>query len=456
MNNLRMRVGLLVAVGFMVLLPAQQPDAGAAAGEPVQIRIDGLPAQAYVQQELLLVVRLEIDTAWFQAHGVPLFQQTLDQPFHLLLPWLQAGEDRAVEVVPPPPGTRTQKVAVGDRVLPLRRTGEPGADAARTVLELHCRWLPLAAGTSSVAPVQVRYAFATRFEQDFLRGRTPADRQEATIASAAQQLRVLPLPSPAPAGFGGAVGTFSIRLLPPAAPIAAAVGASLSLSVEVTGNGNLDRFAALSPPLLDGFHCQGVVDRKEAGRRVFTLDLLPLREGAQTVPPVPFLAFDPQRGQFATLHSEPLPVVVGPAAAPLPPRVQELVQLDAQRLAARAAWPAWVWAVALAAVLLAALLLRAAAHRRLRQQRSELGKARCLASLPHEPMAALAALDELLAAAAGLPQWPGGDGFAALSGRGLSAAAIAALQQVRQQLDAARFGGAVPARAAVEQALAAL
>ncbi len=134
MNNLRMRAGLLVAVGLSVVLPAQQPDPVAAVGEPVQIRIDGLPAQAYVQQELLLVVRLEIDTAWFQAHGVPLFQQTLDQPFHLVLPWLQAGEDRAVEVVPPPPGTRTQKVAVGDRVLPLRRIGEPGAAEARTVL----------------------------------------------------------------------------------------------------------------------------------------------------------------------------------------------------------------------------------------------------------------------------------------------------------------------------------
>jgi hypothetical protein len=422
---------------------------------PLFVAIEGMPAAAYVQQEVMLQVRIGVDRAWFRDHGVALFQQALEQPFHVVVPWLQAAEDRAVELVPPPPGARTQRLAIGDRVLPVQVDGERQIDGrAFELLLLRCRWLPLAPGRSAIAPVQVRYAFAERFEQDFLRGRTPLDRQETTVLSAPGELVVQPLPKPAPPGFAGAVGEFVVRLRPVTAP--AVVGSSLTVQLEVTGSGNLERFAPLPPPALDGFHVQGVTDHKGPAVRRFTLDVLPLRAGARTLPPIPFVAFDPQRASYVTLRTDAVPLTIAPAAAPLPARVQELVELDAARLAARAAWPGWVWATLLGVVLVLAFVVRALAHRRLRQQRQQRLLATFWAAYEQQPAAALMAFDAVLAAALDREPWSGPDGFAALGARGMAPAAVAALQELRQQLDGARFGGAAPARERLASALAAL
>jgi hypothetical protein len=186
--------------------------AAAAAGEPFVLTVEGVPERVFVQQAVELVVRVAYDEAWLRSAAVPLFQQRLDLPFHVVVPWLQGAEDRAVELLPPPGGATTRRVAVGDRVVPM--VVGPARDVGgRTLaqLELRCRWLPLAAGASPIAPVQVRYAFATQFTEHFLSGRQPVDRREATAVSASHELRVQPLPPEPPAGFTGAVGEFSVR-----------------------------------------------------------------------------------------------------------------------------------------------------------------------------------------------------------------------------------------------------
>jgi hypothetical protein len=289
-----------IAAGLVLALAAGLSAQGEA--PPIAVTVQGLPERCWLQQRLLLTVWIDVDTAWLRERSVPLFQQQLDQPFHVEVPWLQAAEDRAVVALPPPAGSTTQRLAVGDRVLAAVDLG-PVAAGGRQRLQLQWEWLPLAAGRSAVAPVRLRYAYATRFEQDFLRGRTPVDRQEGSVSSAAAVLLVQALPQPAPAGFAGAVGKFVLAAESRAA--SPQVGASLPLALTITGlgtgSGNLERLPPLPAPALPGFHVQGVAEASTAAGRRFLLDLVPLRADLTAVPPVPLVTFDPDAGTYATV-----------------------------------------------------------------------------------------------------------------------------------------------------------
>ncbi len=424
---------------------AQQP----ADRAPLFVEVDGLPAEVFVEQSFELVVRLCVDAAWLQQHAVPMFQQKLDQPFHVVVPWLQAAEDRAVELLPPPAGATTQRLAFGDRAVPFVVAGVREVDGRRfDLLTATLRWTALAPGRSLVAPVEVRYAFAERFVEDFLRGREPVDRQEATIASPAAALTVTPLPPLPPAGFGGAVGEFTLQAS--TAVPAATVGSSVLLRLEVRGAGNLERMAPPSPPPLPGFHVQGVTSAMVAGARVFTLDLLPLRSGTTAVPPVPFVAFSPRERRYVTLTSAAVPLAVGPTPTgmELPPRVRERIAADQRELAAANAWPAWVYGLFAGAALLLAFSVRALRLRAHLDRRAVELHERLVAALAVGPAEALVAFDACVLHAAGDAASIDA-AWATLASRGVAADAVARLQAVRHSLDAARFGGLAPAQAEV-------
>lgn len=450
----RFRAGLL-ALGTAATVGAQDPVVAPGTAAPLFVEIDGLPDTCWVQQPIEVVVRIGVDAAWMQEHAVPLFQQRLDQPFHVAVPWLQAAEDRAVELLPPPAGVPMQRLAVGDRAGSFAMVGHRDVGARRfDLLEVHVRWVPLAAGASRVAPVEVRHAFATRFQDDFLRGREPLDRQEASIASSARTLRVLPLPSGAPAGFTGAVGEFTLHAS--VATAATTVGASVPLRVEVRGVGNLERFAPMPPPALSGFHVQGVTSAVEDGVRVFVLDLLPLRAGLTAVPPVPFVAFSPAQRTYVTSRSDTVPLRVGPvpAGVALPARVSERVAADEREVAAARAWPRW-WVGFAALPLLGLVVLRRAAHRRRARRARASAVQRLTVALAQDPGAALVAFDALLAQVSGLTPFDA-EARNTLRARGVDEELLQRLQQWRDGLDAARFGGRAPAAADVLAAVARL
>lgn len=449
---------LLVALGAAVpVAPAQGPEA---APVRVFVEVDGVPDEIWLQQPFAPVVRIGVDAAWLAGAAVPLFQQRLDQPFHVTIPWLFAAEDRAVEPVPPPAGAGAQRLAVGDRVLSFTPAGERQVDGRTfTLLELRCRWLPLASGASTVAPVQVRYAFATRFEQDFLRGRQPLDRTEATVQSPARTLRVRPLPQPAPSGFAGAVGQFVVRARTAARDVP--LGGAFDVEVEIAGDGNLERFAPLPPPRLPGFHVQGVVERRAPAARTFVLDVLALRAGAEAVPPVPFVVFDPVAGGYATRHSEPVPVRVLPAApgVELPAAVRALVERERAALAARGLQSWWIAALAALVLAVAAWWWRRRRGVRLRRVRWPVAQRELAEAMAAGPAPALAAFDRCLALALGHEASPI-DGEAALAALAAAGAVdpglCEPLRRLRRQLDAARFGGAMPAPDEVQALVARL
>lgn len=425
-----------LAAAAMAPLLAQTP------APPVQVTVEGVPSTVWVQQPFEVVVRIAYDAAWFASSSVPLFQQAVDLPCHVVVPWLQAAEDRAVELVPPPVGGATVRVAVGDRIEALPRGTPQERDGRRyDELLLRCRWLPLARGALAVAPVQVRYAFATRFEEDFLRGRQPVDRQETVAQSAPQQFEVRNLPDGAPTAFTGAVGEFALAATLGGASVR--VGEDFEVVLEVTGQGNLERFAAPRSFALEGFHVQGLVERRTPGRRRFALDVVALRPGPTAVPPLSFAAFSPAAAKYVTLTTAPLPLRVEPAVGELSPRLQELAAADARALARRNAWPAWVWAVIALALLGGGLTLQRWRQRRRRWAGALALRAR-LARGDLDAAAALQVFDAVLAFVVGGAEAGVADAGSQLAKSRLAPGVIARVRSVRAELDAARFGGAPP------------
>ncbi len=432
---------------LLASLAAQSPT------PPLFVEVEGLPPSCWWQQPIDLVVRIGYDAAWFASSSVPLFARQLDQPFHVVVPWLTSSDAHAVTLIEPR-SPAPQRVAIGEQVLVMHKHGQRRVgERSYELLELRCRWLPLLASETTLAPVRVRYAFATKFEEDFLRGRQPLDRQEATVTSAALAVQVKALPVPAPALFAGAVGEFSLRASTAAKSVV--VGQPFVLLVEVTGFGNLVQWPPLAPKQLAGFHVQGVVERSSPGTRRFEVELLPLRAQLTAVPPLAFVAFSPRANGYVTLTSEPVPVRIEPLAtgAQLPLRVQELLAAEAQ-LVALASAPSWWWSVAAAfLVLLGTLGLRTRRRGLAHAQALATAKSRLASS--KDAIGSLATFEAALAAVAAVPAWSHA-GWASLAARGVTAAAVATARALHTQLDAARFGGAVPAASELAAALDAL
>lgn len=433
------------ASGWQAGATAQAAPPGGPAGAPVRafVEVDGAPTQAWVGQMCELTVRVGFDAAWFGAQAVPLSAQALDQPFHVQIPWLQPGDDARAIVVPPPAGAPRQRVAVGDRAEAFAPAAPRTVDGrAFATLELRAHWQPRRDGALALAPVRLRYAFASEFVEDFLRGRQPRDRQEAGVVGAEARVQVAPLPQPAPAGFTGAVGAFALAAAPAAASVE--VGRAFPVVVTLAGDGNFGDFAfALAQPV-PGFHVDGVVAVPGRDGRAFRLDVLPLRAGARELPPLAFVAFDPRAGGYATVASPAVPLAVAAAAAELPPRVRQLVDADA----AVDARPArrWLLPIGAASALALAGLVRGRRRQRARAAIDAAIDAFATAA-PADATARLAAFETALAGLAGVPVWRA-DGFEALETR-LPANLVAALRAHHGGLDAARFGGSVPPTASL-------
>src|SRR5262249_24837805 len=135
-----------------------------------------------------------------------------------------------------------------------------------------------------------------------------------------------------PKDWHGAIGRFALAA--EVAPTKARVGDPLTLTVTVTGSGNL---ADLAPPDLGaepafaaGFKVYDATAQTKGGARVFAWGLRPKSAGVKEVPPVPFSWFDVQREQYASAATEAVPI-----------EVSEAERLDASEVVAeRGATPA--------------------------------------------------------------------------------------------------------------------
>jgi hypothetical protein len=263
-----------------------------------------------------LTLRFGYDREFFRTSAVPLFPRRMDVPVHV--------EAQLPGAVAPAKGpTFALNDGVTGAVAAPDVTRESRAFAVLEVKTLHVASQP---GDLVVPAPKLRYAYATRFEEDFVSGPVAKDYRDETVTGAPLKLRVLPLPEEGrPRGFDGSVGRFEVRAEVDRTSVDEGEIFRLTLAIEGEG-------VAKAPRLeLGGFHVFGTTE--EGGDRGLTVryDIAAVG-GAGEVPSIPFAFFDPEpppRYRVARTPpillevrrreaaEEPRPEAAGPAGWPL-------------------------------------------------------------------------------------------------------------------------------------------
>ena len=137
-------------------------------------------------------------------------------------------------------------------------------------------------------------------------------------ASPPIELQVRPLPSNEPPSFTGAVGQYEIEASLDSNDLA--FGDSLTLTVEISGQGNFD---TLPDPVWqdvpgwrafenDSFHRTSVRDGTISGSKTFERVLIPDSPGDFDLPPIEYSYFDPEQEEYVTISSNAFSIKVAP------------------------------------------------------------------------------------------------------------------------------------------------
>ncbi len=275
-----------------------------------------VPRESYFVGEPIRVRwRFGFDARFVQNSMVQLFNTRLEIPTQLRLPWindlpgtvlLEEESSNSSQR-----GKKQLSFAFNEMVEQATQLSDEERDGnSFLVLEVERSLLPVNSGELVFPEPLLRFAFASRFEEDFFAGRVAADRRDAFVYGKRLSLKILPLPEEGrPGGFTGAVGRFNVQAQ--VNPRELKVGESLKFSLRIEGEGN---FGFFDPPRLeelDGFHVYGKIEEKGKGFRNVVYDLAPLREDLTALPSIAFSFFDTNSPPgYRTVHTQPIPIKV--------------------------------------------------------------------------------------------------------------------------------------------------
>ena len=193
------------------------------------------------------------------------------------------------------------------------------------VYEIDAQVTPDAPGPVSVGEVHVvlNYPFGLRASQDFF-GDTQlvATRQrpvDASVSASVAQAVALPEKG-RPASFRGAVGRFSVDAA--AKPTQVSAGDPITLTLNITTLGaDAEQLRTLQPPPIDAsvlgtmfrVPSDPLAGTVRGSVKSFTQTLRPTSPEVNSIPPIEFSFFDPQRGAYETVRSRPIAVSVSPS-----------------------------------------------------------------------------------------------------------------------------------------------
>jgi hypothetical protein len=242
------------------------------------------------------------------------------------------------------------------------------------------------------------------------------ERREVEITSEPVAIEIKPLPQNAPPSFSGAVGNFTMTT--DAKPKSVQVGDPITVTATISGRGNFDRVNA---PIVEdehGWHKYPPSSKFKqdddvgiSGTKTFEMVLSP-NEKKQSLPVMAFSYFDPVKGRYLTLRSEPIAITVQgtaatqsttasvpgsttpatgatPATAPAAPQLEQkpadiLYQLKERPAATESFTPLYTRPVFWIAQLIPLLGLLGFAGWKIRQARADNREARRTAALQHE------------------------------------------------------------------------
>ena len=127
------------------------------------------------------------------------------------------------------------------------------------------------------------------------------------------KLTVQPLPEVGkPPHFSGAVGEYQVSAQVARSSVEA--GNALTLSVRVSGRGNIETVTAPKLPPIPGVIVNGpnLTEDSTPTSRNYAFALIPSQRGGLRIPAIAYTYFDPHRAVYATTHTAPIPVSVRP------------------------------------------------------------------------------------------------------------------------------------------------
>ena len=447
----------LAACALLLLAGLAQDEDGRGRAS-VALEIEEGPV--FIGQEIRIGLEVEWDTAWFEAHGVPLFLRPLDVPIQVDASWLR-GIPGTVAIEEPParpnPRVKTAALAVGDQVLTATRSFDGNRKGRHTsAVRLERTLVAVEPGNLAIPAPSVRWAWSSRFEEDSLGGRRALERREESAAGGEATIEVLPVPEAGrPAAWTGAIGEYSIDASVSATEVEA--GGSIRLVVRISGTGNLHRIDRPGPAAIAGFHVLGLLDDRGRDARTLTYDLSPVGEATREVPALPIAYLEPGRPpKWIEEWTTPIPIRVKPASKPAagtPPPGP-----TAAPPAEEGGGGAAIAIGAIAAVLMGAGVAVWLARRRLERAGEEPDPAAARVASAAAALRTAAesqgsdlggALAEFLAAGLGVPAAAAiGPGLAArLAATGVPEGRAREAAALLESLVAARYGGAPPADA---------
>jgi len=141
----------------------------------------------------------------------------------------------------------------------------------------------------------------------------PLPRGRKTLRTAPVTLTIQPLPEMGkPPQFTGAVGEYQISAQTDRGKVEA--GSALTLSIRISGRGNMQTVTAPKMPPLSGVLVNGP-NRGEGTTpesHVYAYALLPARVGTLRIPAIEYVYFNPRRGTYETTQTTPIPITVLP------------------------------------------------------------------------------------------------------------------------------------------------
>lgn len=129
-------------------------------------------------------------------------------------------------------------------------------------------------------------------------------------------LEVIPLPSPRPSNFSGAVGDFSVNTK--VSPSALRTNETATFTFTINGNGNIkyikepqfkfpSEFELYSPKINSDINW---VDGRMEGMATYDYSFLPQSVGTYQIPAYEFVYFNPDKKEYITLETSPINIVV--------------------------------------------------------------------------------------------------------------------------------------------------
>ena len=134
-----------------------------------------------------------------------------------------------------------------------------------------------------------------------------------TLKTKPLKLTIQPLPEVGkPPNFSGAIGEYQVSAQVARSSVEA--GKALTLSVRVSGTGNIETVTAPKLPPMSGVIVNGptLTEDSTPTSRSYAFALIPSQRGGLRIPAIAYTYFNPLRAVYATTHTAPIPVSVRP------------------------------------------------------------------------------------------------------------------------------------------------